>query len=233
MGCVFCATGQLGLQGNLSTGEIVEQVLFYARLLAQRGERLSNIVTMGMGEPFHNYNAVLQAIEILNHPDGLKFGARRITISTVGIIPMIKRFTSENRRVNLAVSLHAATDDLRDRLVPINRRYPLQDLVETCREYTHRSGRRLSFEWALIAGVNDTDEQATALARLVKGMNCHLNLIPLNPIEGYDESAGSNISAFAFRDYLQSQGIATTIRLRRGIDIHAGCGQLAGQNPTT
>jgi len=230
MGCVFCATGQLGLKGNLSSGEIVEQVLFFTRRLAQQGKRLSNIVTMGMGEPFHNYDAVMQAFDTLNHPNGFKFGARRITISTVGIIPMITRFTNEKRRGNLAVSLHAATNELRDRLVPINRRYPLEDLIQSCREYIQRSGRRLSFEWALIAGVNDSNEQAEELARLVKGMNCHVNLIPLNPTEGYSESAGSGASAFAFRDQLQSLGISTTIRVRRGIDICAGCGQLAGQS---
>jgi len=230
MGCVFCATGQMGLKGNLTCGEIVEQVLYFARQLAQHGESLSNIVTMGMGEPFHNYDAVMQAIEILNHPDGFKFGTRRITVSTVGIIPMIKRFTLENRKFNLAVSLHAATNELRNRLLPINRRYPLEDLIPSCRDYVEHTGRRLSFEWALIAGVNDGSEQAQELARLVKGMICHVNLIPLNPTEGYAGSAVSSTSATAFRDQLQSRGIPTTIRLRRGIDIHAGCGQLAGQN---
>jgi 23S rRNA (adenine2503-C2)-methyltransferase len=230
MGCVFCATGQIGFKGNLSGGEIVEQVLYFARHLARQGETISNIVTMGMGEPFHNYDAVMKAFDTLNHADGFKFGARRITISTVGIIPLIKRFTSENRRGNLAVSLHAATDELRDRLLPINRRYPIEELIQSCRDYIQHSGRRLSFEWALIAGLNDTIEQAEKLAELVRGLNCHVNLIPLNPTEGYTESAGSHTSAVEFRDHLQSLGISTTIRVRRGIDICAGCGQLAGQN---
>jgi 23S rRNA (adenine2503-C2)-methyltransferase len=231
MGCVFCATGQMGLMGNLTSGEIVEQVLYFTRQLQEADENLSNIVTMGMGEPFHNYDAVMQAVDTLNHPEGFRFGARRITISTVGIIPMIRRFTEEECKINLAVSLHAATNELRDRLVPINRRYPLEDLIPTCRDYIERSGRRLSFEWALIEGVNDGLDQARALARFVNGMLCHVNLIPLNPTQGYAGVGGSRTSAIAFRDELVSMGIATTIRVRRGIDIGAGCGQLAGQNP--
>jgi 23S rRNA (adenine2503-C2)-methyltransferase len=229
MGCVFCATGQMGLQGNLSTGEIVEQVIYFTRTLRTRGERLSNIVTMGMGEPFHNYDAVMRAMETLNHPDGFQFGARRITLSTVGIIPMIQRFTEEKHRINLAISLHAATNALRDQLVPINRRYPLEDLIASCKNYIHSSGRRISFEWALIEGINDGREQAEALRELMRGMQSHVNLIPLNPTEGYTESASSGSSAAAFRDQLEDYGINTTIRLRRGIDILAGCGQLAAQ----
>jgi 23S rRNA (adenine2503-C2)-methyltransferase len=231
MGCVFCATGQMGLKRNLTSGEIVEQVIYFTRQLQEADENLSNIVTMGMGEPFHNYEAVMQAVETLNHPEGFRFGSRRITLSTVGIIPMIRRFTDEERKINLAVSLHAATNELRDRLVPINRRYPLEDLIPTCRDYIERSGRRLSFEWALIAGVNDGLDQARALARLVNGILCHVNLIPLNPTQGYAGAEGSRTSAITFRDELISLEISTTIRVRRGIDIGAGCGQLAGQNP--
>jgi 23S rRNA (adenine2503-C2)-methyltransferase len=233
MACVFCATGQLGFKGNLSAGEIIEQVLYFARKLTKHGESLSNIVTMGMGEPFHNYDAVMKAIETLNHPDGFKFGARRMTISTVGIIPMIERFTEEKRKMNLAVSLHAATNELRDQLVPINQRYPIEKLIRSCEEYILQSGRRLSFEWALIANVNDTEEQAQNLIRLVKGMNCHINLIPLNPIQGYAEAASLKDSATTFRDHLQSHGITTTVRVRRGVDIGAGCGQLAGQSQSS
>jgi 23S rRNA (adenine2503-C2)-methyltransferase len=229
MGCVFCATGQMGLRRNLSAGEIIEQVLYFARQLAEKGERLTNIVTMGMGEPFQNYEATMQAMEILNDSRGFDFGARRITISTVGIIPMIERFMKEEQRVNLAVSLHAATDDLRNQLIPINRRYPIHELLHACRQYVSQSGRRISFEWALIEGVNDSIEQARDLADLLHGMLCHVNLIPLNPTQAYAASATSGDIAAMFRDHLQSASIETTIRIKRGIDIHAGCGQLAGQ----
>jgi 23S rRNA (adenine2503-C2)-methyltransferase len=230
MGCVFCATGQMGFHGNLSDGEIVEQVLYFARKLRRGDDRLSNMVTMGMGEPFHNYDATMKALEILNHPAGFNFGARRITVSTVGIIPMIERFTQEKRKVNLAISLHAATDELRDQLVPINRKYPIKDLLRACKEYIVQSGRRVSYEWALIEGVNDGMEQAQKCSDLLKGSLCHVNLIPLNPTEGYTSKPTNPEAAIQFRDILESNGIPSTIRLRRGIDIHAGCGQLAGQN---
>ena len=228
MGCVFCATGQIGFKKNLSRGEILEQVFYFARKLEQDNDHLSNIVTMGMGEPFHNYEATMEAMEILNHPEGFNFGSRRITVSTVGIIPMIERFTQERRKMNLAVSLHAATDELRDQLVPINRKYPLHDLLKVCKEYTAKSGRRISYEWALINGVNDSLAQADELSHLLEGSLCHVNLIPLNPTDGYPLGAGTEETAIAFQEILQSHGITTTIRLRRGIDIHAGCGQLAG-----
>jgi 23S rRNA (adenine2503-C2)-methyltransferase len=229
MGCVFCATGQMGYHGNLSRGEIVEQVLFFTRKLREEKGRLSNIVTMGMGEPFHNYDATMEAMEILNDPVGFNFGVRRITVSTVGIIPMIERFTQEGRKENLAVSLHAATNELRDQLIPINRKYPIEDLLHTCNDYISRSGRRITYEWALIQGVNDGMEQARKCCDLLKGSLCHVNLIPLNPTEGYTSSPTKPKTAIAFRDFLQSHGVPATIRLRRGIDIHAGCGQLAGQ----
>jgi 23S rRNA (adenine2503-C2)-methyltransferase len=228
MGCVFCATGQMGFKGNLSPGEIVEQVLYFTRQLVEGDDRLSNIVTMGMGEPLHNYDATMTALDILNHPEGFNFGARRITLSTVGIIPMIERFTQEGRKFNLAVSLHAATNELRDQLVPINRKYPIEDLLQVCFDYISQSGRRITFEWVLIDGVNDGLDQAQILSRLLKGWICHVNLIPLNPTDAYESSAGTQESAIAFRDCLQSHGIPATIRLRRGIDIQAGCGQLAG-----
>lgn len=227
IGCVFCATGQMGFQRNLSPGEIVEQVLYLARHLRQGGERLTNIVVMGMGEPFQNYEATVRAIDILNHPEGFNFGARRITVSTVGIVPMIERFTKENRQVNLAVSLHAATDQLRDKLIPINRRYPLERLIESCRQYVAHTRRRITFEWAMINGVNDDLSQAEALAGLVEDLLCHINLIPLNPTGEYAESASGDEVVRAFQAYLRSRGISCTTRLRRGIEIQAGCGQLA------
>jgi 23S rRNA (adenine2503-C2)-methyltransferase len=222
MGCAFCATGQMGLRRNLSAGEIVAQVMAGARR-----ERLTNIVVMGMGEPFHNYEATMAALDRLNDPQGLGLGERRITISTVGLIPGIDRFAAEHRQINLAVSLHAATDELRSRLVPLNARYPLGPLLESCRRYVGSTRRRISFEWALIEGVNDGPEQALALGGLARGLTCHVNLIPLNPTRGYSGSAASRERAEGFRSVLQSHGITATIRLRRGIDIQAGCGQLA------
>jgi 23S rRNA (adenine2503-C2)-methyltransferase len=227
LGCVFCATGQMGFERNLSVGEIVEQVLYFARRLARNGRRLTNLVVMGMGEPFHNYEATMGAIDRLTDPKGFKFGSRRITISTVGLVPMIERFTQERRQVNLAVSLHAATNELRQTLLPINRRYPLEQLIPACRRYVERTGRRISFEWALIGGVNDGLEQAQALAELIEGLTCHVNLIPLNPTSGFAGRTAAVDHAEGFKALLTRRGIACTIRLRRGIDIKAGCGQLA------
>ncbi len=228
MSCSFCATGQGGLQRNLTPGEIVEQVLFFAREspISNIQSPISNIVFMGMGEPFANYNPVMAAVRRLNDPSGFNFGARRMTISTVGLVPGIKKFAAENIQVNLAVSLHAATDDLRSRLVPINKQYSLNALLPAVREYIAQTHRRVSFEWALIEEVNDTPEQARALATLVKGMLCHVNLIPLNPTSGYPGAASTRERIAAFRSVLESAGIPNTLRLRRGIDIQAGCGQL-------
>lgn len=227
MGCVFCATGQMGFARNLTPGEIVAQVLHFARVLGMEGDRLTNVVVMGMGEPFHNYEATMAAIDRLGDPQGFDFGARRFTISTVGLVPLIERFTDEGRQVNLAVSLHAASDDLRSRLLPVNRRYPLAALIPACRAYVERTHRRLSFEWALIEEVNDTPDQAEKLATLLHGLTCHVNLIPLNPTRRYGGLTSPRQRASDFRDRLRSRGIACTIRVRRGIDIQAGCGQLA------
>jgi 23S rRNA (adenine2503-C2)-methyltransferase len=233
MGCVFCATGQMGFRRNLTGGEIAEQVLYYARLLKAQDEQVTNVVIMGMGEPFHNYDATMQAIDLLNHPQGFNLGARRITISTVGLIPSIKRFTNEKRQVNLAVSLHAADDELRNSLLPINRKYPLDDLMDACHEYIARTNRRITFEWALIRDVNDGEEQAYRLAgRLQRFIRqgaslCHVNVIPLNPTHRFKGKATTRERALAFQAILEKQNIPCTIRLRRGIDIQAGCGQLA------
>jgi 23S rRNA (adenine2503-C2)-methyltransferase len=227
MGCVFCATGQMGFQRNLSSGEIIEQVLAFARRLAEEDDRLTNVVVMGMGEPLHNYEATLAALDRLNDSGGFNFGARRFTVSTVGLVPKIRQFTAESQPYNLAVSLHAATDSLRSELLPIAHRYPLEILMEACRDYTRASGRRLTFEWALIEGVNDTPEQAEALAKLVTGMLCHVNLIPLNPTRGYAGGPTPLERASTFRSVLESRSVPCTIRVRRGIDIQAGCGQLA------
>lgn len=239
MGCVFCATGQMGLLRNLTSGEIVEQVLFIERELRQgtppligegpgeRAERgLTNIVLMGMGEPLANYGPTLAALRRLIDPTGFNFGQRRITLSTVGLVPAIEHFSREGLQVGLAVSLHAATDELRNELVPINRRYPLAQLLAACRNYVARTGRRITFEWALIRDVNDTPEQARALVRLISGLLCHVNVIPLNPTRGYAGAPSTRERVAAFREILERAGIPCTVRVRRGIDIQAGCGQL-------
>ncbi|MEN6394620.1 MAG: 23S rRNA (adenine(2503)-C(2))-methyltransferase RlmN [Anaerolineaceae bacterium] len=233
MGCVFCATGQMGYARNLSSGEIVEQVLFFIRNLAETQQKLTHIVVMGMGEPFHNYDAMMEAIDRLNHKQGLNFGARRFTISTVGIAPAIKKFAGENRQVNLAVSLHAADDQLRSSLLPINRKYPLDELLDACKFYVSTTRRRISFEWALINEVNDDQIQADLLAKKISGILCHVNLILLNPTRSYPGKAGSQSKAVAFKSRLEQHGIPCSIRLRRGIDIRAGCGQLASKESSS
>lgn len=227
MGCVFCATGQMGFKRNLSSGEIVQQVIYYARKLHAQGEQVTNIVVMGMGEPFHNYDNTLAAIDLLNHSEGLNLGARRFTISTVGLAPMIHKFAAEKRQINLAISLHAANDELRSSMLPVNRKYPLSDLIPACRDYVASTGRRITFEWALIQGVNDSPAHAAELAALVKGMICHVNIIPLNPTKNFSGQGSTRERAESFRAELELAGIPCTIRIRRGIDIHAGCGQLA------
>ncbi|HNO31090.1 MAG TPA: 23S rRNA (adenine(2503)-C(2))-methyltransferase RlmN, partial [Anaerolineales bacterium] len=228
MGCVFCATGQLGFKRNLSSGEIVAQVMYYAQMLKEQNEAVTNVVLMGMGEPFHNYDNTMGAIDRLNDPDGYNFGARRFTVSTVGLAPQIRRFADEQRQVNLAISLHAAEDDERLAIMPVNKRYKIEDVIEACKYYIERTHRRVTFEWALINGVNDTPEVATKLATRLKGLLCHVNAIPLNPTQGYSGEATSRQSALQFKETLEQAGIPCTIRMRRGIDIAAGCGQLAG-----
>jgi 23S rRNA (adenine2503-C2)-methyltransferase len=233
MGCVFCATGQMGFKRNLSSGEIVAQVMYYARTLHDPStgsgrESVTNIVLMGMGEPFHNYDNTMAAIDRLNDPEGYNFGARRFTISTVGLVPMIRRFADEKRQVNLAISLHAADDDERSEILPVNRKYPISELLNACHYYVSQTGRRVTFEWALIAGVNDSEEVARRLATRLKGLLCHVNAIPLNPTTGYQGWATNRQSAARFKGALEQAGIPCTIRMRRGIDIQAGCGQLAG-----
>ena len=226
MGCSFCATGQMGFQRNLTRGEIVAQVAHFLRSLTQEDKRLTNIVLMGMGEPFHNYDNTLAAIQWMNQPDTFGIGARRFTISTVGIVPMIRRFTAENSQVNLAVSLHAADNELRSKLIPVNRKYPLEVLLQACRDYVDATRRRITFEWALIQDVNDSDEQAHKLAGLLRNLLCHVNLIPLNPIPDSPFQPTSNEATARFAQILRDAGVATTVRLRRGIEINAGCGQL-------
>lgn len=227
MNCSFCATGQMGFFRNLTPGEIVEQVLFFTRQLKENDEVVTNIVFMGMGEPFHNYDAVMKAISIMNHADGMNLGARRFTISTVGLIPGIKRFTEEKSQVNLAISLHATSNSLRDSMMPVNNRYPIEELIQACRDYFEVTRRRVTFEWALIQNVNDSVEEAQNLANLLQGLICHVNVIPLNPTQGFTGEKSDTHRVLAFQETLKKKGIPCTVRIRRGIDIQAGCGQLA------
>lgn len=224
--CAFCATGVGGWNRNLSAGEIIEQVLYYARRLKQAGQTVSNIVYMGMGEPFLNIDAVLQSIARLNDPEGFNLGARRFTISTVGIVPGIRRLTAEGSPIGLAISLHAPTDELRNQLVPINRKYSLRVLLQACREYTEKTRRRVTFEYAMIDGVNDRRAQADALADLLRGLLCHVNLIPVNPVPDLPYRPSPQRQILAFEERLRELGVNATLRISRGADIQAGCGQL-------
>jgi 23S rRNA (adenine2503-C2)-methyltransferase len=228
MGCVFCATGQMGFTRHLRPGEIVAQVLHAQRALrASDGHAgLRNLVLMGMGEPLHNYDAVMTALEIITDRGGLNIGPSRITISTVGVIPGILRLAEEQRPYHLAVSLHGATEEERRALVPASRRWPLAELIAACRTYGAQTGRRIFFEWTLIAGQNDSPAQAARLAALLTGLDAHVNLIPLNPTDGFAGTASAAQAATEFQHTLRAAGLPSTIRQRRGIDVAAGCGQL-------
>jgi 23S rRNA (adenine2503-C2)-methyltransferase len=235
MGCVFCATGQMGFARHLTPGEIVAQVMHIDGVLRKSGgtpppvrrERLRNIVLMGMGEPLHNYDAVMRAVDILRDQNGPAIGAKRITLSTVGVIPGIVRLADEARPIQLAVSLHAATQAERIVFIPVARRWPLDALMEACRYYVGKQQRRIFFEWTLIAGRNDTPEQAHAVGRLLRGLHAQVNLIPLNPTGSYDGAPSDRVAARRFQEILAGYSLPSTVRQRRGIDIAAGCGQLA------
>lgn len=249
MGCVFCATAQGGLARNLTPGEIIAQVLFFARYLAadahemdvweENGERVeqealyverpthvTNIVLMGMGEPLHNYANVWTALERLTAADGFGLGARHITLSTVGLVPMIDRMADESLQINLAVSLHAPNDTLRTGLVPVNRGYGIDDLLAAVERYIQKTNRRVTFEYALMCGINDTPDMATELAEKLAPLLCHVNVIPLNPIPDSPFQPTSDIDTERFVEILREHGVPATVRLRRGIEINAGCGQL-------
>ncbi|GIW04301.1 MAG: putative dual-specificity RNA methyltransferase RlmN [Thermomicrobiales bacterium] len=230
VGCAFCATGLEGLKRNLTAGEMVQQAVDAAREARRRGRSLTNLVMMGMGEPFHNYEATMKMVAILHEPHGFNFGARRMTISTSGVVPFIDRLADEPYQINLAVSLHAPNDELRSRLVPINRRYPIADLLAACRRYIEKTGRRVSFEYALMKGINDADEIALELGKLLRGMLCHVNLIPLNPVDvlPYERPDPEGIERFA--SIVRAAGVPTTVRYSRGVDIAAACGQLRAQH---
>jgi 23S rRNA (adenine2503-C2)-methyltransferase len=222
LGCVFCVTGQFGFARNLDAGEIVEQVLRFSR----SAQPVTNVVFMGMGEPLANYTETLRAIRLLTHPLGLHLGARRITVSTAGVVPAMRRFADEHLQVGLAISLHAPHDALRSELMPINRRWPIKEVLSAADSYVERTGRRVSYEYTLMSGVNDSDELAGDLAGLLKGRLCHVNLIPLNPTEDAHQHASTAERALAFERRLKEAGIAATIRVNRGRDILAACGQL-------
>jgi len=231
MGCVFCATGQGGFVRHLRPGEIVAQVLHARRVLGEiaPGRRLRNLVLMGMGEPLHNYEAVMQALSSISDPGGISIGPSRIAISTVGVVPGILRLAEEKRPYNLAVSLHGSTQEERVALVPVAKRWPLESLIEACREYGKISGKRIFFEWTLIAGKNDSPQTAARLAELLAGIDAHLNLIPLNPTGGYSGVESEDGTGQQFQEILRRAGIPCTFRQRRGIDVAAGCGMLRGE----
>ncbi|QRN83810.1 23S rRNA (adenine(2503)-C(2))-methyltransferase RlmN [Chloroflexota bacterium] len=229
MGCTFCATGQMGFRRNLSSGEIIAQVLYYARLLAQTGDLVTNIVMMGMGEPFHNFDNVMEALNRLNDPGAFGLGARRITLSTVGLIPKIIAFADLNTQYNLAISLHSVNNDLRASMIPVSKKFTVSDLLKACRYYVNKTSRRITFEYALIDGVNDSTEDAEALAQAIRGMICHVNLIPLNPTRGFQKEGTRSNQVSTFAHVLENHSIPVTVRMRRGIEISAGCGQLASE----
>ena len=228
VGCVFCATGNLGFKRNLSSGEIIEQVIFFIKALKPNAEKLTNIVLMGMGEPFLNYDNTISAVTRLNDANGLNIGARRITISTIGIIDRIKQFSEKELQINLSVSLHAPNDQLRDHLVPLTKKFPLLDLINACRSYFDKTNRRITFEYVMIKGINDSPILALELVTLLKGLNCHVNLIPLNPTSHFSGKPSDASTIREFGRILIEKGIAASIRDSQGADIQAGCGQLAG-----
>ena len=226
VGCAFCATGLMGLARNLGAGEMVAQVVGAAREARQRGRELTNIVMMGMGEPLQNYAETMKFIGIIHDPEGLDIGARRITVSTSGIAPRIEALADEPLQLNLAISLHAPDDELRSQLVPINRRYPIATLMAAVDRYIAKTGRRVSFEYALMRGINDSEKTAQDLSALLRGRLCHVNIIPLNPVDvlPYERPDPEGIERFA--TVLRTAGIPTTVRYSRGLDIDAACGQL-------
>jgi 23S rRNA (adenine2503-C2)-methyltransferase len=230
--CAFCATGQQSFERNLSAGEIIDQVLYFARKLKDEQEEntITNLVFMGMGEPLANYDNVWQSIVILNSPDGFMLGARNITISTSGLIPGIRSLSREKIQVNLAISLHASKNNLRNLLVPINNKYPLEQLILACRDYITATGRRISFEYILFEGINDSLVQARSLAHLVAGLNCHVNLIIANKTASSEYHSPSTEVVTAFEQELKRLRITCTVRQSRGLDIDAGCGQLRSRH---
>lgn len=227
MGCKFCASTGIKFVRNLSSGEIVEQIIAVEQ---DTGYRISNVVLMGIGEPLDNYDNVVNAIHIINNPKGINIGARHISLSTSGLVPKIYKLAEENIQCTLSISLHATNNKKRSSMMPVNDAYPIEELIEACRDYIEKTHRRISFEYALAKDNNDNIEDAKELVKLLKGMLCHVNLIPINKIENgkFDKSSNENI--IKFRDYLNEHGIVATIRRELGSDIDAACGQLRRKN---
>ena len=227
MGCTFCASGIYGLSRNLTPGEMIEQILAAER---DTGERINHVVVMGSGEPFDNYDNLAVFLRIIHDKNGLNLSLRNITVSTCGIVPAIERFAKEFPQVNLAISLHAPNDELRSTMMPISKAYPLEQLIKACRTYCKDTSRRITFEYTLVKGVNDSISQAQQLAVLLKGMLCHVNLIPLNTVQETGLSTTGRKDAEVFRDYLSAHGIPSTIRRELGDDIDGACGHLRLKN---
>jgi 23S rRNA (adenine2503-C2)-methyltransferase len=226
IGCTFCASTLGGLKRHLEAGEIVAQVVKVQQALDETDERISSVVIMGIGEPFDNYDNMLSFLKIINHDKALNIGARHITVSTSGIVPKIYKFADENTQINFAISLHAPNTEIRSRLMPINRAYKLDDLMKAVRYYIDKTGRRISFEYGLFGGVNDQVEHAEELADLLKGIKCHVNLIPVNYVPERDYVRTPRDQIFAFEKTLKNRGVNVTIRREHGSDIDAACGQL-------
>lgn len=229
MGCVFCATGQMGFTRHLRVGEIVAQVLHARRALAKEhpDKLLRNLVMMGMGEPLHNIDALKEALDTISDVRGINIGPSKIAISTVGVIPGIERMAAEDWPYRLAVSLHGSKEEERAALVPVSNKWSLEQLIKACREYGTKTGKRIFFEWTLIAGENDSPETAQRLVKLLEGIDAHVNLIPLNPTGGYSGSASDG--GQEFQQILRAASFPCTFRQRRGIDVAAGCGMLKAQ----
>ena len=230
MGCKFCASGLLKKQRDLTAGEIVGQALMIQRELDKQEGRLGNIVVMGTGEPFDNYDNVMKAMSIINSPYGLEIGSRHISISTCGVVPGILRFANENVQYNLAISLHASNNELRSRLMPINNAYPLEVLLDALKKYSGLNNRRLTFEYLLLKGINDKKENAEEIKELLKGLNAYINLIPYNSVKENEFETSSEENALRFYDLLKKNGVAVTLRQKKGDDIDAACGQLRANN---
>ena len=223
MGCIFCASTLNGLERNLTAGEMIDQILQAEK---ETGEKISHIVVMGTGEPFENYENLAKFIEIIHDPAGKNISRRNITVSTCGIVPMIERFGTEYPQVNLAISLHAATNEQRGKMMPINRKYPLETLIPACRDHVEKTGRRITFEYALVKGKNDSREDMERLSRLLRGINCHVNLIPLNEVTETGMKGTARKTAAKLAEVLEESGVAATVRRELGTDIDGACGQL-------
>ncbi len=226
IGCSFCASHLGGFKRNLSAGEIVAQIMAFSRILKVEDERVSNVVVMGIGEPMDNLDNVLKFIDVINDENGLKIGARHITVSTSGIVPKMYNLIEYPKQINLAISLHASNDEVRSRIMKINDVYPIREIMKVTKEYIAKTNRRVSFEYIMLSGINDLEEHARELADLVKGVNCHINLIPFNSVEEYDYSRSNDSQINKFANVLKQRNIQVTIRQSKGKDIDGACGQL-------